>query len=145
MDLALSASLTQLRPTPWPGKRKKPVTFDSSFLLAVMETPTPWEQDISEKVGAFMPVVLHSVRDELHQLAAKGDKKARFASLALELVEEGRFALRPDGGGAPDDEIVSYALGEGAGVATVDSELSQRLRAARVSTVITLKGGRASL
>ncbi|HEV2390110.1 MAG TPA: hypothetical protein VGS04_05225 [Nitrososphaerales archaeon] len=126
-------------------KRRKAVAFDSSFLVAVMEHPTPWSQDILEKVGAFTPVVLSSVRDELARLAAKGDKRAKFAELALALLEEGAFSLERDGKGRPDDEIISFALREGAAVATLDSELAERLRASRVQTVITLRRGRVSL
>jgi rRNA-processing protein FCF1 len=121
------------------------VAFDSSFLIAVLERPTPWSEDISERVGAFTPVVLSSVRDELRRLASKGDKKGRFAALALELLEQGTFSLEPDGKGKPDDEIISFALREGAAVATIDSELAERLRASRVQAVISLRGGRVSM
>jgi rRNA-processing protein FCF1 len=121
------------------------VAFDSSFLVAVMERPTTWNEDIVEKVGSFTPVVLSSVRDELGRLAAKGDRKGRFAALALELLEQGRFSLEPDGKGKPDDEIISFALREGAAVATIDADLARRLRASRVQTVITLRGGRVSI
>ena len=124
------------------ARKKRPVAFDSSFLVAVMEHPTPWSEDIAEKLGALHPVVLASVRDELARLAAKGDKTGRFAALALKLLDDGAFALEPDGKGKPDDEIISYALREGAAVATIDSELAERLRASRVQTVITLRGGR---
>jgi rRNA-processing protein FCF1 len=133
------------RPADAKKKRRRAVAFDSSFLLAVMERPTPWSDDILEKVGAFTPVVLSSVREELARLAAKGDKRGRFAKLALGLVDEGVFSLEPDGRGKPDDEIISFALREGAAVATLDSELAKRLRASRVQTVITLRGGRVSL
>jgi rRNA-processing protein FCF1 len=126
------------------ARTKRPVAFDSSFLVAVMEHPTAWSGDIAEKVGAFTPVVLASVRDELARLAAKGDKKGKFAGLALNLLDQGAFTLVPDGKGKPDDEIISYALREGAAVATIDSELAERLRASRVRTVITLRGGRVS-
>jgi rRNA-processing protein FCF1 len=120
------------------------VAFDSSFLLAVMERPTPWSEDITGEVGAFTPVVLSSVRDELARLAAIGDKRGGFAALVLELLSSGRLSLEPDGRGRPDDEIISYALREGAAVATTDSDLAERLRASRVRTVITLRGGRVS-
>jgi rRNA-processing protein FCF1 len=109
-----------------------------------MERPTPWSEDITQKVGAFTPVVLSSVRDELARLAAKRDKRGGLAALVLELIKTGTFSLEPDGKGKPDDEIISFALGEGAAVATVDSELARRLRAFRVRTVITLRGGRVS-
>ena len=126
-------------------KSKKKVAFDSSFLIAVMERPTPWNADIVEKVGAFTPVLLSSVRDELRRLAAKGDKKSRAATLVLDLLEQGTFSLEPDGKGKPDDEIISFALREGAAVATIDSDLAERLRASRVQTVITLRRGRVSV
>ena len=126
-------------------KKRRAVAFDSSFLVAVMERPTPWNEDILEKVGAFTPVVLSSVRDELARLAAEGEKRGRFAALALSLLEEGTFSLEQDGRGKPDDEIISFALRERAAVATIDSELAERLRASHVQTVITLRGGRVSV
>lgn len=142
------ASSARSRPpstSPAEAKKSKAVAFDSSFLVAVMEHPTPWSQDILEKFGAFTPVILSSVRDELARLSAKGDKRARFAALALELLKKGAFSLEPDGKGRPDDEIISFALREAAAVATLDSELAERLRASRVQTVITLRRGRVSL
>jgi rRNA-processing protein FCF1 len=142
------ASFAKPRPPstkPADGRKRRAVAFDSSFLVAVMERPTPWSQDILEKLGAFTPVVLSSVRDELARLAGKGDKTGRYASLALGLIENGSFSLEPDGRGKPDDEIISFALREGAAVATIDSELAERLRASRVGTVITLRGGRVSV
>lgn len=145
MALASSARSHPPSTRPAEGKKRRAVAFDSSFLVAVMEHPTPWSQDMLEKVGTFTPVVLSSVRDELARLAAKGDQRGRFAALALALVEEGAFSLEPDGKGRPDDEIISFALREGAAVATLDSELAERLRASRVQTVITLRRGRVSL
>jgi rRNA-processing protein FCF1 len=138
-----SSASRRAAPEPTKGP-KRVVAFDSSFLVAVMERPTPWSEDILEKVGAFTPVVLSSVREELARLAAKGDKRGRFAALALGLVDDRTFSLEPDGKGKPDDEIISFALREGAAVATLDSELARRLRASRVRTVITLRGGRVS-
>ena len=127
------------------GRKKKQVAFDSSFLIAVMERPTPWMDDIVDKVGAFTPIILSSVRNELARLAAKGDKRGRFAALALGLLEDGALSLEDDGKGKPDDEIVSFALGEGAAVATIDSDLAARLRASGVGTIITLRRGRVSV
>ncbi len=121
------------------------MAFVSSFLVAVMETPATWSEDLMEKLGSFKPVVLTSVRDELGRLAAKGDKRGRYAALAIELIEQGRFSVERDGDGRPDDEIMSFALREGAAVATIDSDLAKSLRAAHVRTVITLHGGRVSV
>ena len=140
--MAQASSTRALAPST--TRKRRPVAFDSSFLLAVMERPTPWSEDITDKVGAFTPVVLSSVRDELARLAAKGDKRGGFASLVLELLGKGTLSLEPDGRGKPDDEIISFALREGAAVATIDTELAERLRASRVRTVITLRGGRVS-
>lgn len=137
------ASSTEARSRPTHRKRL-PVAFDSSFLIAVLERPTPWSEDITQRVGAFTPVVLSSVRDELSRLAAKRDKRGRFAALAIQLIERGAFSLEQDAKGKPDDEIISFALREGAAVATIDSELAERLRASRVRTVITLQRGRVS-
>lgn len=136
------ASSGSKRPTS--ARKKKAVAFDSSFLIAVMERPTPWMADITEQIGGFIPVVLTSVRDELNRLAAKNDKTGKFAALALEMLEMGTFSLRQDGKGKPDDEIISFALLEGAAVATIDGDLAKRLRASKVSTIITLRGGRIS-
>jgi rRNA-processing protein FCF1 len=121
------------------------VVFDSSFLIAVMEHPTPWTQDITEKVGSFDPVVVSSVRDELRRLAGRDNKRGKLAGLALEILDRGDLALEPDGGGKPDDEIISFALKEGAAVATIDSDLAERLRASRVARVISLRGRRVSI
>ena len=145
MAQASSASSRPTSTRPSKERKNRAVAFDSSFLLAVMERPTPWSDDILEKVGAFTPVVLSSVRNELARLAAKRDKRGRFAALALSLIDEGVLFLEPDGKGKPDDEIISFALREGAAVATLDSELAERLRASRVQTVITLRGGRVSV
>lgn len=141
------ASSASSRPqsTSSPTRKRPVVAFDSSFLVAVMESPTSWSEDIAEKVGAFTPVVLASVRVELARLTAKGDKRGRFAALAIQLLEAGKFSLEPDGGGKPDDEIISFALRERAAVATIDSDLAKRLRASRVQTIITLRGGRVSV
>ena len=136
------ASSARALPQKSATKKRRPVAFDSSFLLAVMERPTPWSEDITDRIGAFTPVVLSSVRDELARLAAKRDKRGGFAALVLELLSKGKLSLEPDGRGKPDDEIISFALREGAAVATTDSELAERLRASRVKTVITLHGGR---
>ena len=144
--MAQASSADPRAPSTTPAARKRrAVAYDSSFLLAVMERPTSWSDDILEKVGAFTPVVLSSVREELARLALNHDKRGRFAALALALVDEGVFSLEPDGKGKPDDEIISFALREGAAVATLDSELAKRLRASRVRTVITLRGGRVFL
>lgn len=125
------------------ARKKRIVVFDSSFLIAVMQRPTPWRDDITDRVGAFTPVVLDSVLRELSKLVEKGDRKAKFAGLAVELISKGDFSVKEDAGGRPDDEITSFALREGATVATLDSDLGRRLRASGV-LLIMLRAGRVS-
>jgi len=120
------------------------VVFDSSFLIAVLEKPTTWYEDVSEKVGRFQPVILDCVKKELTRLSEGETKRARYARLALELTKE--FELEKCGGGglSVDDEITSYSKGAAAFVATVDGRLLSSLRKMRVGA-ITLKSGRVAL
>jgi rRNA-processing protein FCF1 len=118
------------------------VLFDSSFLIAVIERPTTWYEDITYLVGKFEPTTLDCILDELESLSRRGGKRARYASLARELAEG--FAVGRCGKADTDDEIVSYAKTVSAAVATVDGELLSTLRAVGV-TGLTLRGGRASI
>ena len=115
------------------------VIFDSSFLLAVVERPTTWFEDIVDRVGNFEPTLLDCVRAELQKLAAKSDKKARTARVALDLTS--RFASMACGSADVDDEIVSAALSAKALVATTDSALQLSLRSSHVR-LVSLRGGR---
>jgi len=117
------------------------VIFDSSFLMAVVEHPTTWFEDITDLVGGTRPAVLKCTVEELKRIAQKQLKKSRTAALALELARD--FTLEKSGSGRVDDEIVSYALATRCAVATVDRELIRTLRARRVR-VLGLKGGRAA-
>lgn len=115
------------------------VIFDSSFLMAVVETPTTWFEDIVEGVGKFEPVTLECVQKEMRALVAAQGRRGKTATVALDLSAE--FAVWPCGGAKPDDEIVSAALSNQAAVATVDGALSKALEASHVK-VITLRKGR---
>jgi len=115
------------------------VLFDSSFLMAVVEHPTTWFEDISGIVGKVDASVLDCTVGELKRLAEKQLKRSRAAALALDLA--GDFAVEKSGSGKVDDEIVSYSLARGCLVATVDGDLVRTLRARKVR-VIGLKGGR---
>ncbi|MGD0637012.1 MAG: PIN domain-containing protein [Nitrososphaerales archaeon] len=126
-----------------PGKVRHPrkVLFDSSFLIAVMEHPTPWQGDILENVGGFEGVVLQPVFAELRRLAGRKGRQSRFAALALALVESGAIRLEPSEGTRADEELVSHALRDGAVVATIDGGLIRQLRASHVE-VLSLRSGR---
>jgi rRNA-processing protein FCF1 len=119
------------------------VVFDSSFLIAVLEKPTTWYEDVLEKVGRFQPVILDCVKKELTRLSDGETKRSRYARLALELTKE--FELGQCAGGlSVDDEITSYSKGASALVATVDGRLLSSLRKMRVGA-ITLNSGRVAL
>lgn len=130
------------RPVKAEVQETEKVIFDSSFLMAVVERPTTWFEDIVDIVGKFEPILLECVREELDKLSAGQGRRARTARLGLELAS--RFSRAPCGGAKVDDEIASAALGAGELVATVDAELARTLKAARVR-VISLRGGRVAL
>lgn len=115
------------------------VIFDSSFLMAVVDRPTTWYEDIAEEIGRFDSVVLDCVRLELRRLAAGQGRKARTARVALELSEA--FEKHPCGRGKVDDEVISAARSMGAAVATVDSTMRALLKSGRIRT-ISLRSGR---
>jgi rRNA-processing protein FCF1 len=118
------------------------VIFDSSFLMAVVDTPTTWYEDIVDGIGRFEPVLPGCVREELEGLASGQGKKSRTARVALELAS--KFSGAPCGKASVDSEIQSLALISGGYVATTDSELLASLRAAH-ARAITLRSGRVAV
>ncbi|HEY6283791.1 MAG TPA: hypothetical protein VIW22_07690 [Nitrososphaerales archaeon] len=118
------------------------VIFDSSFLMAVVENPTTWFQDIIQSLGSFEPILPACVRDELSRLAMGHGKQGRKARVALELAAN--FVITSCGKAAVDDEILSTALTKGAAIATTDSDLAHSAKAAHL-TVVLLRSGRVAL
>jgi rRNA-processing protein FCF1 len=118
------------------------VIFDSSFLMAVVESPTTWFEDIVDAIGKFQPVLPDCVEAELGKIASGQGKKARSARVSLELAA--KFARTRCGSARVDDEIVSTSLSKGAAVATVDTDLKRSLRAVHAK-VISLRRGRVSV
>lgn len=118
------------------------VIFDSSFLMAVVETPTTWFEDIVDRVGKFEPVLLECVGEELQRLASGKGGKSKTARVALDLSAQ--FDRLACGGARVDDEIISAAAAEGALVATTDAELARAAKAAHLG-VISLRKGRVGL
>lgn len=116
------------------------VVFDSSFLIAVVENPTTWYEDIQEKLGKFKPVMIDRVAGELDDLASRGGKRGRFAALARELSAS-FVRVRGEMNGSPDDEVLSWATSNGAFVATLDTWMLEHLKASRMRYV-TLRRGR---
>ena len=118
------------------------VIFDSSFLMAVIDEPTTWFEDIAEGVGKFEPVILDCVRQELERLAMGQGRRARSARASLEVAS--KFSRVPCGKAKVDDEIASAAMSSKGIVATVDDELSRSLKSVHVR-VVSLRGGRVDL
>ncbi len=118
------------------------IIFDSSFLMAVVENPTTWFEDIVDAVGRFQPVLPDCVREELEKLSTGRGRKSRLAAVSLQLASTFREARC--GSASVDDEIVSAALSIHAAVATADAALARSLRSSHVR-VISLRSGRASL
>jgi rRNA-processing protein FCF1 len=110
--------------------------------MAVVERPTTWFEDMTEILGKFEPVLLDCVRAELERLASGQGKKARLASVALNLAAS--FKVQHCGGAAVDDEIISAGMSLKGAVATADGELQERLEALGVR-VVSLRAGRVAL
>jgi rRNA-processing protein FCF1 len=119
----------------------KIVLFDSSFLIAVMQNPTTWYEDMLEKIGSFKPAILNMVQMELESIKERGGAKAKYASLAKELSSTFTIIRTRSKVDHTDDAIISYAKENRVSVATIDSELIERLKALKIAT-ITLRKGR---
>ena len=118
------------------------IIFDTSFLMAIVENPTTWFEDIVDVLGKFQPLLPDCVKGELEEMAAEQGNRARTARVSLELTS--RFSRVPCGDARVDDEIVSAALSNQAIVATIDADLADTLRATHVR-VISLRKGRVAL
>ena len=118
------------------------VVFDSSFLMAVVERPTTWYEDLVDKVGNFQPVLLDCVSAELQKIASGGGNRSRTARVALDLASA--FKRLPCGSARVDDEIVSAAAHGEHLIATTDRELARSANAAHIP-VVTLRKGRVAL
>ena len=118
------------------------LVFDSSFLIAVVEHPTSWYEDIVERIGKFDPVILECVKWELERITSRPTRRGRFAALALEAAKS--FQSEKCGGASTDAEIISFAKSHNAAVATVDGQMVKRLRRMKV-VVFTLRSGRVAL
>ncbi|MDA4125342.1 MAG: hypothetical protein OK438_07870 [Thaumarchaeota archaeon] len=118
------------------------VIFDTSFLMAVVERPTTWFEDMTEILGKFEPVLLDCVRGELGLLSRRQGRKARYASVALTLSDA--FKSQSCGEASVDDEIISAAVTNDSPVATIDKRLGRILKAQHVK-VIGLSSGRVTV
>ena len=118
------------------------VIFDSSFLMAVVERPTTWFDDMTKALGRFRPILLECVAAELENLAAQKGRRARTARVALEITKN--FDRAGCGEAEVDDEIISSALHRKAVVATADRSLARTLEGLHLQTA-GLRSGRVNL
>ncbi|MDV3278438.1 MAG: hypothetical protein LYZ69_08250 [Nitrososphaerales archaeon] len=118
------------------------VVFDSSFLMAVVERPTTWFEDMTQELGSFQPVALDCVLVELRTISGKEWRRSKVARVAEELA--GSFRTERCEGGSVDDCVVGYARKSGAVVATVDKEMIVTLKRLKLE-VVTLHRGRVAL
>ena len=131
-----------------PGKVRRPrkVLFDSSFLIAVMEHPTPWQGDITGEGGRIRRG-RPAARLRRAQ-AARGKEgeavEVRRSSQSVWSTRERFGWSRPEGTRA-DEELVSHALREGAVVATIDGELIATARGPAHVEVLSLGSGRVEM
>ena len=115
------------------------VFFDSSFLMAVAESPTSWADDLTDSTGSYVPVLLDSVERELMTMGKGKGSKGTLARVAL-LMAAG-FERKRSGKATPDDELMSEAMTSDGAVATLDRNLIASLRSSGVK-VVTLSSGR---
>lgn len=109
--------------------------LDSSFLIFLVDTPTGGFEEIKESLGRVEPMVLNAVIGELRRIRDRGSsKRAKAASRALEYSLSLK-RVSYGGGEGVDDQILNYARSRGAAVATLDSGLRRRLRAAGLVVV----------
>jgi rRNA-processing protein FCF1 len=119
-------------------KLMKEVVFDSSFLLSISEKPTDWERQFTEILGAYTPVILSSVEEELNVIASHKGKRAMMARAALEIAKKfKRFEIK----GKADATIVYYCDSFDAAAATTDKELAEKL-IRKKKCVFSIKDGR---
>lgn len=119
-------------------KGNRIVVFDSSFLMAVVERPTTWFEDMTLELGSFQPVALDCVLEELGKISAREGARSKVARVAGELAES--FKKARGEGGRVDDCVVDYARKSGAAVATVDGEMIKTLKRLKLKAVTLRKG-----
>jgi len=118
------------------------LVFDSSFLMAVVENPTTWFEDMTAKLGKLEAVVPECVLGELARISAGEGKRSKFARVAVDLA--GSFKRAKCLGEEVDDCVVGLASRRKAMVATVDAEMIMTLKRSRTK-VVTLRRGRVSI
>ena len=118
------------------------VVFDSSFLMAVVERPTTWFEDMTQALGKVVPVVPECVLDELAKISTREGRRSKVARVAGDLAAG--FTKARCSGGSVDDCVIDRARESKGVVATVDRQMVTSLKRAR-QRVVTLHRGRVAL
>lgn len=118
------------------------VVFDSSFLMAVVERPTTWFEDMTLELGKVTPVALDCVVSELSRISTREGKRSMIARVALDLAAS--FSNGECDRRSVDESIVAYCRKNRALAATVDREIIRELKRSRIG-VVTLRRGRVTV
>ena len=105
------------------GGNKVKLAFDTSFLILMAEKRLKRLEELVEVIGAYEPVVLTPIYEELKRLSSKGSRPARLACEVVKgwLVDYGK-------GMRGDEALLKYAKESGAIVATADYGLIGKLK-----------------
>ena len=117
------------------------IICDTSFLIALVSNPVKCFDRIESEIGKLEFVVPTFVLEELYAIEKKsGPKKSMFAKTAIR-ISKLNFEIKEIGKSVNvDNEILDYATkNRKFAVATLDSDLLNRLRMANVTTITLSK------
>lgn len=117
------------------------IICDTSFLIALVSNPVKCFDRIENEIGKLKFVVPTFVLEELYAIEIKsGPKKSMFAKTAIR-ISKLNFEIKEIGKSVNvDNEILDYATkNRKFAVATLDSDLLNRLRMANVTTITLSK------
>lgn len=117
------------------------IICDTSFLIALVSNPVKCFDRIENEIGKLKFVVPTFVLEELYAIEKKsGPKKSMFAKTAIR-ISKLNFEIKEIGKSVNvDNEILDYATkNRKFAVATLDSDLLNRLRMADVTTITLSK------
>jgi rRNA-processing protein FCF1 len=115
------------------------VLLDANALMAPAQFRIDIFAALTSLIGAFEPLVLSDVRDELRKLSTSRGKAGSAARTALMIAEKCTIVESEKWEGSVDEKILYYASTHGCMVVTNDRGLRQALLAKSIP-VISLSG-----
>ena len=103
------------------------VLFDANALMIPVQFGVDVFAGVEELVGAFVPVTLVGVNDELVGLSQGQGRNAAAARVGVALASRCRVVRSPHQALPVDDRIVRYAEESGCTVVTNDRRLREKL------------------